>query len=399
MILMNKIVQFNENLNACKEILNDKLLHKLNILVNKIDETINSQTSINKVLNELIGIVVEQHEKFGELSHNITIYGEKIKEISYEIIERQDLLLYSNEDEYVKETLEISNLDKILMNKDLESLRPESLELLVQKMVINYQINYFLSNILLLELLIKNLYTILNKVDIKHNYQLKNSSFIYILFKIIFYYLYYCVSFNKYIQSKGSNYSNNLINYPDNYIKITQYIGENILKILNGNGCYCENEIIIDKEHSTIKFNLLFSDLEINLNLLKIFNSIENKICNSDQNLSCKVFKKSKIEKENDITDNSSKFKTEVDIDKFPEDIRNKLLLHQKIYGKGVRKYHTSTRTNVNYSSKQIIEMKETDFKDKKNYSESLFNILEKIKHLTSTPYDPKEVQQLIENH
>jgi len=62
------------------------------------------------------------------------------------------------------------------------------------------------------------------------------------------------------------------------------------------------------------------------------------------------------------------------------------------------RKLHTSTKIN-----NKIIEMKGTDFKDKDSlntkYSESLFNILEKIKDLTSTPYEPKEVQQLIENH
>ena len=44
--------------------------------------------------------------------------------------------------------------------------------------------------------------------------------------------------------------------------------------------------------------------------------------------------------------------------------------------------------------------MKESDFvsKEKKN-SDSFLNILEKIKYLTSSPYDPKEVQQLIEDH
>lgn len=394
---MNKIVQFNESLKTCKEILDNKLLHKWNILLVKIEERINSNTSIEKHLNEIIGIVIDKHDQFNELTNNIVIDGEKIKEISYDIVDHQKYLLNHDFNENK------SNSDKDLINRDLEVIKPDSLEVLIEKMVTNYQINYFLSNILLLEMLIKNLYNILNKIEIKYNYHVKNSSFIYIFFKIIFYYLYYSVSYYKYIKSKGENYKINLINYPDNYLDITHYIGENILKTINGNGCYCENEIKIDNDHSVIKFNLLFSNLEINLNLLKIFNSIENKICNSDQSLQCKVSNKNK-DKELEIKKEIEKPKKEMDLNKFPEEIRNKIILNRNLTGattslslekKNVRKYHTSTRTN-----NKIIKMKESDFLDKeKKYNDSLFNILEKIKHLTSTPYEPKDVQQCIEDH
>jgi hypothetical protein len=40
------------------------------------------------------------------------------------------------------------------------------------------------------------------------------------------------------------------------------------------------------------------------------------------------------------------------------------------------------------------------DKQDKeKKYNNSLFNILEKIKHLTSIPYNSKEVQQILEDY
>jgi len=257
-----------------------------------------------------------------------------------------------------------------------------------EKMIMNYKINYFLSNILLLEMIIKNLYNTLNKTKFKNNYHIKNSSYIFILFKFIFYYLYYCVLYYNFIKSKGENYKNNLINYPDNYIKITDYIGKNILKLIGGNGCYCENEIIIDKEYSEIKFNLLFSGLEIKIDLFKLFNSIDNKICNSDQNLNCKI-KNKNIELEL----NNNMFKSKFNL--MDDQLNSKFLSQIKTFGTLERKYHTSTR-----AKNKEIEIKESDFQDKeKKFNNSIFNILEKIKYLTSTPYNSREVQQLIEDH
>jgi len=92
MVLMNKIIQLNENLKSCKEILDDKIYNKVIVLLNKLDEMILTNISIEKYLNELIEIVIEKHDKFDETSKHIIIYGEKIKEINYNIIEDQNLL-------------------------------------------------------------------------------------------------------------------------------------------------------------------------------------------------------------------------------------------------------------------------------------------------------------------
>jgi len=92
MILMNKIINNNENLKTCKEILDEKIFSKLKVFINKIDEFILTNTSIEKYLNQIIEIVLENHEKFDDISNNLVIYGEKIKEISYDIVEKQNNL-------------------------------------------------------------------------------------------------------------------------------------------------------------------------------------------------------------------------------------------------------------------------------------------------------------------
>ena len=83
MVLINKIINNNENLKTCKEILEEKVFGKLKDLINKIDELILTNTSIEKYLNQIMEIVLDKHNKFDGISNNLFIYGEKIKEISY----------------------------------------------------------------------------------------------------------------------------------------------------------------------------------------------------------------------------------------------------------------------------------------------------------------------------
>ena len=197
------------------------------------------------------------------------------------------MLFYSDDKDLNKS--EASKKDIKLQNYYLSKLQPESLENLIRKMIINYNLNYFLNFLFLLEMLIINLYKILNKLDIKYNYHLKNSSFVYVYLKVIFYYLFYSKKYFEYVQLQGENYKNNLIDLPDNYGEIAHYIAKDILKIIDGNSCYCEGEFKIENKFSLIRFNLLFSEFEIKLNLLNMFNYLENKTCTLDQNLVCKT--------------------------------------------------------------------------------------------------------------
>lgn len=382
MVLMNKIINNNENLKTCKEILEEKVFGKLKDLINKIDDLILTNTSIEKYLNQIMEIVLDKHNKFDEVSNNMFIYGEKIKEISYEIVDKQEMLFYSDDEEDLNKP-EVSKKDLKLQSYDLSKLQPESLEFLIKKMIVNYNLNYFWNFLFLLEMLIIKLYKVLNKVDIRYNYQVKNSSFVYVYLKIIFYYLFYSNKYFEYVQQLDENYKNNLIDLPDNYGEIAHYIAKDILKIIEGNSCYCEGEFKIENKFSLIRFNLLFSEFEIKLNLLNMFNSLEKKTCTLDQSLVCKT---KNINISNVNTEN--KRKPKINFDSLPDSIK-KLILANKNRGNVKRKYHTSTRIK-----NKIIEMKESDFlnkesKEQKN-SESFLNILEKIKYLTSSSYDSK---------
>jgi len=223
-------------------------------------------------------------------------------------------------------------------------------------MVNNYQLNYFWNLLLLLEMLLIHFYNLLNQIDIKNNYQIKNSSFVFVFFKIIFYYLFYSNKYFEYVQSKNKNYLNNLISLPDNYGEIAYYIGKDILNIIEGNSCFCEKNINIENKFYTIKFNLLFSDFEIKINLLDMFNYLENKICTSDQSLRCRVKNKSMVSKLVGEKNNKSK----VDFENLPNSLKS--LLSTMNQSK-IRKYHTSSRVN-----NKIIKMTESDFiiKEKK---------------------------------
>lgn len=401
MILMDKIIKNNENLKTSKEILDEKIYNKLKKTLEYIDENIfevvkpNLHNSIEKSLNSIMEIVENMYKEFNVNSLNISIYGEKIKEISNEIIEKKNFLFYNDDNEIDLKSSEIvSKKDTRILNLDLSQIEPESLEVLIQKIIINYKINYFWNYLLILEMIIINLNKILNKVDIKHNYYLKNSSFIYILLKSIFFYISFSKSYYDYIKDLNKTYHNNLIEIPDNYLETLLFIDNNILKLMNENSCYCKTEINLNND-AIIKFNLLLSNLEIKLNLKNIFNSLENKICNLSNSLKCKTENKPVL---NNIN------KNKIDTSVLPDSVRNLIL--SNIIGrkneKGKRKFHTSTRIN-----NTIIKMKESDFINKdsseKTYSKSLFNILEKIKYLTtdsnSKLYEKKDVQQLIEDH
>jgi len=267
----------------------------------------------------------------------------------------------------------------------------------MKRININYQLNYFLNYLLLLEMIIINLSKTLNNNDIKNNYLLKNSSFAYTLIKTIGIYLIFSKKYFDYVESLISldhKYKIYIINLPESYLENANIIWENILKDTN-NLCYCKREINVDSSYKSFKFNLLFSEFEISLDLFLLINKLDTKICNLDQNLKCKLNKKIDLEGGN----KKDNIKTEVTNLKprIPESVL-KMLKENAEKARGIRKYHTSTKVN-----NEIIEMKESDFKSKENidkkYGDSLFNILKKVKYLTSTPYDPKEVQQLIEDH
>lgn len=404
MILMDKVIKNNENLKSSKEILDEKLYNKLKKMINYIDENINVFThphSFEKSLNSIMEIIEDMYKEFDVKSNNILIYGEKIKEISNEIIEKKNTLFYNDDNEIVSK----SNKDMRLLNLDLSQIEPESLEVLIQKIIINYKLNYFWNYLLILEMIIINLNNILNKVNIKHNYHLKNSSFVYILLKSIFFYIRFSKSYYDYVKSLNETYQNNLIEIPDNYLETILFLDENILKMIKGNSCYCKTEVNLNND-ANIKFNLLFSNLEIKLNLKNIFDSLENKTCNLSNSLKCKTENKSIL--------NNKKNKNSIDTTVLPDSVRNLILsninkrknenskrkFHTSSRINNTRKFHISTRTN---NQLEIIKMKESDFINKDNsektYSKSLLNILEKIKYLTSKSYEKKDVQQLIEDH
>src|SRR5258708_3083957 len=228
MKIMSKIIFHNETLKSCKEILDDSINTKIKKLLEYIDKDITTEKSLEQNLNQLFNIVQDRQIELEKDISKILIYGENIKQISYEILEKQKLAL--DDENIIK-----ANLKWIHLN--LERLEPQSLNILIKKIVSNYLINYRLNFLLILETILKSMYHSLTKIDIKNIYK-------------------------EFVKEQGDKYKQFLVNVPIEYL--------NNLKILNEirkNRCYCSNEIKIGSPSSTIKFNLLFSRFEINLNL------------------------------------------------------------------------------------------------------------------------------------
>lgn len=268
MALMNKIVNSNENFKTCKEILDEKSFYSLKRMIDNVAEQILTTNKNENNLNQILKLSIFKYNEISQIMKNITIYGEEINQISYDIVENQKHLF--NRQEYNIEPLEtLGNLEskrkkvkeRVLENYDITLLKPNSLKILIEKMVNNYRLNYFWNYLLILEMIIINFYKILIKNDIKYNYQLKNSSFIFILLKTIWIYISISRQYYEYVvalKNQNNKYNIYFINTPDIYAEIWHYLDKEILK-RNNNLCYCESEIKIDNKFNTIKFNLLFT--------------------------------------------------------------------------------------------------------------------------------------------
>src|SRR5260221_196814 len=220
---------------------------------NETKEQIGEYNYDHKYELEKFNIVQDRQIELEKDISKILIYGENIKQISYEILEKQKLAL--DDENIIK-----ANLKWIHLN--LERLEPQSLNILIKKIVSNYLINYRLNFLLILETILKSMYHSLTKIDIKNSYQIKNSSVIFVFINTLQLYLASSYIYNEFVKEQGDKYKQFLVNVPIEYL--------NNLKILNEirkNRCYCSNEIKIGSPSSTIKFNLLFSRFEINLNL------------------------------------------------------------------------------------------------------------------------------------
>ena len=96
-----------------------------------------------------------------------------------------------------------------------------------------------------------------------------------------------------------------------------------------------------------------------------MLNKLDTKICNLDQNLKCKLNKKTNLDggdKKDNIKTELTNLKTRI-----PESVL-KMLKENAEKSRGIRKYHTSTKVN-----NEIIEMKESDFKNKENIEYTTF--------------------------
>lgn len=155
----------------------------------------------------------------------------------------------------------------------------------------------------------------------------------------------------------------------------------------NERKCYCKDNINFDIK--ILKFRLIFTDLEIELDLRQLNNKNIERKCSQLQKEKCK-----------DIIIKSQKsIETKKSNIKIPQNLLDILRRnHELEHGK--RKYHTSTKNNQELDKNLALLPQGLETKSTNSYNQLLFNILEKVKLLTvNNNYDSKLVQQEIENN